>query len=48
MIDERTPQRFERIEREAQKNWGQSFWWEPGRVEARRAPNIGAAFGGGP
>ncbi|MCE2932047.1 MAG: hypothetical protein LW833_03685 [Hyphomicrobiales bacterium] len=48
MIDERTPQRFERIEREAQKNWGQSFWWEPGRVEPRRSPNIGAAFGGGP
>lgn len=48
MIDERTPQRFQRIEREAQKNWGQSFWWEPGRVDPRRAPNIGAAFGGGP
>lgn len=48
MIDERTPQRFERIEREAQKNWGQSFWWEPGRVEPRRSPAISAAFGGGP
>ncbi len=48
MIDDRAPQRFQRIEREAQKNWGQSFWWEPGRVAPRRAPDGSAAFGGGP
>jgi hypothetical protein len=48
MIDDRAPERFERIEREAQKTWGQSFYWEPGRVDPRRAPSPGAAFGGQP
>jgi hypothetical protein len=46
LIDERAAERFQRIEREAQKSWGQSFWWEPGRVEPRRAPDLSAMAGG--
>jgi len=45
MIDERTPQRFQRMEREAEKTWGQRFWWDPGRIDPRRAPDLTAAFG---
>lgn len=45
MIDDRAPQRFQRIEREAEKTWGQSFWWEGGRVGPRRTPDLSAALG---
>lgn len=45
MIDDRAPERFARIEREAQKQWGQSFWWGPGQREASRSPALSAAFG---
>jgi len=45
MADPRTPQRLQRIEDQARKDWGQSYWWQPGRTEARRAPDL-AAIGG--
>jgi hypothetical protein len=45
MIDYRAPERFARIESNAQKQWGQSFWRGPGRSESRRAPDLSAAFG---
>ncbi len=45
MIDDRAPERFARIERDAQKQWGQSFHWGPGRFEPGRAPDVSAAFG---
>lgn len=45
MIDDRAPQRHQRIEKEAEKTWGQRFWWEPGRVGPRQAPDLTAAFG---
>ena len=40
MVDERAPDRFRRIEAEAAKNFGQSFWWRPGDASAARAPNF--------
>lgn len=46
MIDDRAPERFQRIEREAEKSWGQRFWWEPGATTPRRAPDPAAALGG--
>lgn len=46
MIDDRAPERFQRIEREAEKSWGQRFWWEPGASTPRRAPDPAAALGG--
>ena len=45
MIDDRAPPKFQRIGREAEKNWGQSFWWEGGRSAPRRSPDLSAAFG---
>jgi hypothetical protein len=46
MADDRTRERFARIETTARKEWGQSFWWRPGRREADRVPDL-AAIGGG-
>lgn len=43
MIDDRAPQRFARVEAEAQKNYGQRFWWRPGQVEPSRAPDLGGS-----
>lgn len=40
MIDDRAPERFRRVEKEAEKSWGQQFWWEPGAVTPRRAPDM--------
>ena len=42
MLDDRAPARFARVEREAQKAWGQQFWWRPGATEPARAPDLGA------
>jgi hypothetical protein len=41
MIDDRAPERFRRIEREAEKNFGQRFWWAPGRSAPARGPDFG-------
>lgn len=42
MIDSRAPERFQRMEDQARKDWGQSYWWRPGRTQPSRAPNLGA------
>lgn len=46
MADHRTAERFQRIEEKAQKDWGQRYWYAPGRTEPRRAPEFNAMFGG--
>jgi len=40
-----SPGYLSRMERRAQKDFGQSFWWEPGAAAPSRPPNIGAATG---
>jgi hypothetical protein len=45
MADPRTPERFARIEEKAQKEWGQRYWWQPGRQEPRRAPEFETMLG---
>jgi hypothetical protein len=47
MIDERAPARFARMEAEAARNWGQSFWYAPGQSGPARAPDL-TAIGGAP
>jgi hypothetical protein len=32
-----------RMQRRAQKDWGQDFWWTPGELTPDRAPDFGAA-----
>ncbi len=32
-----------RMQRRAQKDWGQDFWWAPGELTPDRAPDFGAA-----
>lgn len=44
-IDDRAPKRMQRLTEEANKNWGQSFWWEPGAPAAQRAPDLSKALG---
>jgi hypothetical protein len=45
MVDPRARERFARIEDTARKDWAQSYWWQPGRTEPRRAPNFNAVLG---
>jgi len=45
MADDRTRERFQRIERSARQDWGQQFWWRPGRTAPSRAPELGAIAG---
>lgn len=40
-----SPGYLNRMERRAQKEFGQSFWWEPGEMSPSRPPDIGAATG---
>lgn len=40
-----SPGYLRRMERRAKKEFGQSFWWEPGEVSPDRAPSLGAAVG---
>jgi len=40
-IDPRAPERFRRMEDMAQRDWGQRFWWSPGRAAPQSAPNLG-------
>jgi len=42
MADPSPRERFARIEDSARKDWGQSYWWRPGRTEPARAPEPGA------
>ncbi len=45
MADDRARDRFARIEKQARKEWGQGYWWQHGRSEPRRAPNLDAIGG---
>lgn len=45
MADPRTPQRFANIEQKARQDWGQGYWWAPGRTAASRPPDL-TAMGG--
>lgn len=38
--DPRAPERFRRLESEAQKNWGQRYWWRPGDTAPARGPEF--------
>lgn len=40
-----SPGYLSRMERRAQRQFGQSFWWEPGESSPSRAPNLSAAGG---
>ncbi|WP_395020999.1 hypothetical protein [Dongia sp.] len=44
MLDRDAAGSFRRMEQRARKEYGQSFWWRPGRNAPDRAPNIGAAI----
>jgi hypothetical protein len=45
MIDPRASERFQRMEKQARRDWGQEYWLPPGEG-ARRAPDFGAMLGG--
>lgn len=40
-----SPGYLSRMERRAQRDFGQSYWWEPGEMSPSRPPDIGAAGG---
>ena len=39
-------QRFNQLERKQKRDYGQESWWRRGDAAPRRAPDLGAAFGG--
>lgn len=43
MIDPRAPERFRRMEDMAQRDWGQKFWWQPGRAAPSASPDFGVS-----
>lgn len=40
-----SPGYLNRMERRAQRDFGQSYWWEPGEMSPSRPPDLGAAAG---
>lgn len=40
-----SPGYLNRMQRRAQREFGQSYWWEPGEASPSRAPGLGAATG---
>lgn len=40
LIDPKAPERFRRMEKLAQDNWGQDFWYRPGQATPSRAPDL--------
>jgi hypothetical protein len=48
VVDPSFAQSFQRAKNNAQKRYGQGFWWAPGDARPTRAPDAGAAFGGQP
>lgn len=40
-----SPGYLSRMERRAQREFGQSYWWEPGEMSPTRPPDLGAAAG---
>ena len=45
MQESLSPGYLRRMEKKAQKDFGQQFWWRPGASDPKRAPNLGAAVG---
>lgn len=39
-VDSKASQSFRAIEREAEKNYNQQYWWSPGRTTPERAPEV--------
>jgi hypothetical protein len=46
MLDPKYAASFKRMEQRAKKDYGQSFWWRPGKVAPSRGPNLSTAIGG--
>lgn len=46
LVDPEADKAFKTRQRFFAKEYGQGFWWEPGRLTPQRAPNIDAALGG--
>lgn len=46
-IDPGANRAFRRMERRAQRNYGQASWWRAGRLQPSREPDWGAALGAG-
>jgi hypothetical protein len=46
MADPRAREKFARIEAQARKDWGQSYWWRRGQQSPDRAPELSAIAGG--
>lgn len=45
VVDPRARERFQRIEAQARKDFGQQYWSPPGRTDPRRAPDFSAILG---
>lgn len=45
MIDPRARDRFNRMERDAARNYGQAFFWRPGETAPGRAPDLSMGLG---
>ncbi|TRL39825.1 hypothetical protein [Rhizobium straminoryzae] len=48
LVDPEADKAFKQRQRFFAKEFGQQFWWAPGRTAPQRAPNIGAALGAVP
>ena len=45
VMEQLSPGYMRSIRQRTQKEYGQSWWWEPGEMAPDRAPDIGAAAG---
>lgn len=46
MADPKARSKFRRIQRRRRRDYGQNYWWRPGAVTPRRAPDFETATGG--
>ena len=44
MVDPEAGRRFRRLERRRQREYGQDYWWSPGKLLPERAPDIESAL----
>lgn len=40
-----SPRYLHRMKQRAEREFGQSYWWDPGAGTPERGPNLGAVFG---
>jgi hypothetical protein len=45
MADPKAHRKFRKQIRKKQKDYGQDFWWRPGKSSPNRAPDFDAAMG---